>query len=75
MQAGPFEIGHRDLAVRAGAQRGEEFARGQRDDIALALQLLLLRVHRVRDVDGDHQLDVDRHRIGALVGEARRRGG
>ena len=30
VQAGPFEIGDRDLAVRAGAQRGEEFARGQR---------------------------------------------
>ena len=42
-QAGPFEIGHRDLAVRAGAQRLQELARGQRGDVAVALQFLLLR--------------------------------
>ena len=58
--AGPFEIGDGDLAVGALAQRVQEFARGQRLHIALALQRLLVRVHRIGHVDGDHQFDVDR---------------
>jgi membrane-associated sensor protein len=41
----PFEIGNGDLAVGAFAQRQHEFARGERLDVALALQRLLFRVH------------------------------
>ena len=74
--AGPLEIGDGDLAVGALAQRAHEFARGQRLDVALALQRLLLRVHREGNVDRDHQFDVDRNGARAFVGEAQiRRGG
>jgi hypothetical protein len=36
----------------------EEFRRGQPDDVAFALQRLLVGVHGVGHVDGDHQLDI-----------------
>ena len=38
-------------------------------DIALALQRLLVRVHRVGNIDRDHQFDVDRNGARALVGK------
>ncbi len=72
---GPFEISDGDLAVRALAQRGEEFLRGQRLHIAFALQRLLVGVHRIGDVDGDDQFDVDGNGLGAGVGEMRCRRG
>ena len=60
---GPFEISDGDLAVGALAQRLQEFLRGQRQHIALALQRLLVRVHRIGHVDRDHQFDVDRNGV------------
>jgi hypothetical protein len=69
--AGPFKINDGDLAVRTLAQRAQEFARIQRLHIALALQRLLFRVHRVGDVDRDHQFDVDRNGARAFIGETR----
>jgi hypothetical protein len=56
--ARPFEIGDGDLAVHALMQGVEEFRRGQPDDIAFALQRLLVGVHGVGHVHGDHQLDI-----------------
>ena len=41
-------------------QRLHEFARGDRRDIAFALQLLLFRVHRIGHVDREHEFGVDR---------------
>ncbi len=61
LRARPFEIGHRDLAMVAGADRGHEFARGDGLDIAFALDLLLLRVHRIGHVHREHELGVDRN--------------
>ncbi len=69
-RAGPFEIGHRHLGVDAAPQRLHEFARRQRLDIALALELLLLRIHRVGDVDREHELGVDRDRARPVISEA-----
>ena len=56
-RARPFEIGERDAAIQAGAHGVDEIGMAQRGDIAGALQRELLRVHRARDVDRQHQLD------------------
>ena len=58
------------LPVGALAQRLHEFARGQRLDIAFALQRLFVGVHRIGDVDRDHQFNVDWNGAWALVGQA-----
>ena len=74
--AGPFEIGDGDLAVDALAQGLQEFARSQRLDITLALQRLLVRIHRIGNVDPERELDIDRN-AGLFRGRAadRRRTG
>ena len=73
--ARPLEIHDGDLAVCTLAQRGEEFLRAQRLHIALALQRLLFGVHRIGNVDGEDQFDVDRNGVGTGIGEMRRRRG
>jgi hypothetical protein len=75
MESCPFEIDDRDLAICARAERLQELARSQRGDIALALQLLFFRIHGVGYINRDHKLDVHGDCAGAIVGEARRRGG
>ena len=55
----PFEIGHRDLAVRAALQRLQEFLGDDRLRVALALDREFIHVHRIGDVDGKDQFDVD----------------
>ena len=60
VHAGPFEIGHGDAAVHALLQRLQEFARRERRHIAFALQRLLLGIHRIGNVDREHDLGVDR---------------
>ena len=59
LHAGPFEIGDGDLAMHALLQRVEKFRRRQAEDVALALQRLLVRIHRVGNIDGDDEFDVD----------------
>ena len=44
-----------------GLQRLQEFARRDGGHIAFALELLLLRVHRVGHVDREHDLGIDRN--------------
>src|SRR5215469_3911643 len=58
-RACPFEIRYRDLAVNSLLQSVEELRRGESEDVALPLKRLLVRVHGVGDVDGDHELHVD----------------
>ena len=67
-EVGPFEIGDGDLAVHAlpSARAGIQCEVSARD-IALALQLLLLRIHREGDVDREHKLDIDFRHAGALL--------
>ncbi len=55
----PLDIGDGDLAVHALGDGVEDDGRFQRLDIALALQGLLLGVHRVGDVDGQDEFDID----------------
>ena len=55
----PLEIGHRDLAVRAGLQRLQEFLGDDGLRVALALHRQFVHVHRVGDVDGENEFDVD----------------
>ena len=47
----------------------------QRLHIAFALQRLLVGVHRIGDVDRNHQFDIDGNGARALVGEAQGRRG
>ena len=64
----PFEIGHRDPAVRAALQRLQELLGDDRLRIAFPLQRKFVQVHRIGDVDGEDEFDVD-GRIGFLVGQ------
>ena len=57
-----------DLAVRAALQRLQEFLGDDRLRVALALEREFIHVHRIGDVDGKHEFDVD-GRIGFLVGQ------
>ena len=54
------------LPLRSALQ---ELARRQAEDVTLALQSLLFGIHRIGDVDRDHELDVDRNGVRAPVGE------
>ena len=58
----PFEIGHGDLAVRPGLQRLQEFLGDDGLRVAFALDRQFVHVHRVGDVDGEDQFDIDRLR-------------
>ena len=55
----PLEIGHRDLAVRAVLQRLQKFLGDDGLRVALALQREFVHVHRVGDIDGENEFDVD----------------
>ena len=57
--AGPFEIGNGDLADRPLGDGIVQLFRSKRLDIAVALQSELVEVHRIGDVDRQHQRDVD----------------
>ena len=57
---GPFDIGDGDPAVGAVGDRLEDPVVGQRRRIAMALDLQFVRRHGQRNVDGQHQFDVDR---------------
>ena len=70
---GPFEVSHRDARVNAGLERGEEFRRGQRGDVTLALERLLVRVHGIGHVDREDELHVDIVGVGPLRSRLRRR--
>ena len=72
MRARPFEVSDRDLAMHALLERLHELARGERGDVAFRLQRLLFRVHRIGDVDREHELDVDRDRARPVVDAQRR---
>ena len=64
----PLEIGHRDLAVRAVLQRLQKFLGDDGLRVAFALQREFVHVHRIGDIDGEDEFDVD-GRIGFLVGQ------
>jgi len=57
------EIGHCYLAVRTGLHRLKEFFGDDRLCIALALVRKFVQIHRIGDVDGDHEFDIDGRRI------------
>ena len=61
MRAGPFGVAERDALVLARQDGVDHALVGQRLDIAAALQLGLDLVDRARDVDSQHELQVDRH--------------
>ena len=71
-RARPFDIGDGDPAVGPGADGGEHLRVQEGLDIALALQRLLVDVHRARDVDREHELEIDRG-LGGGAGRAGRR--
>ncbi len=56
----PFEIGDRDLAMDAVGDRLQHAVIRQRGGIAVALDVEFGRRHGKRDVDGQHEFDVDR---------------
>ena len=56
----PLEIGHRNLAVRAGLQRLQKFLGDDGLRVALALDGEFVHVHRIGDIDGENQFDIDR---------------
>ncbi len=62
--AGPFDIGDGDPAEHAATDRVVDERRLERLRKSLALQGLLLRIHRIGDVDRDHEREIDL-RIGA----------
>ena len=57
--AGPFEIGDGDPAEHAAPDRVVHQRRPERLGEALALQRLLLGIHRVGDVDREHEREID----------------
>ena len=56
---GPFEIGDGDAADQPGLDRRDDLRVLDRLDIALALDLLLGGIHRARNVDGQHEFEID----------------
>ncbi len=60
----PFEIGHRDLAVRAALQRLQELLGDDGLRVTLALDRQFVHVHRIGDVDGQEPV---RHRRTAWI--------
>ena len=67
-RSGPFDIGDGDLAIGAVGDRLQHIVMRQRRRIAVTLDLEFVRRHRQRNVDRQHQLDIDR-----LGGMKRRR--
>jgi hypothetical protein len=55
----PFEIGHGNLAVRAGLQRLQKFLGDDGLRVTLALYRQFIHIHRVGDIDGENQFDID----------------
>src|SRR5882757_9183867 len=55
----PFEIGDRDLAVRKALQRLQEFLRDDGLRVTLALYRELIHIHRIGNIDGENQFDID----------------
>ena len=72
---GPFGISDGDPAEKALADRLQHIGMLQRSDIALLLQFLFGRVHRARDVDGKHQLEVDVDVLGSRTARRTETGG
>src|SRR3979409_5352 len=64
--ARPFEIGNGDLAVGTGLQRLQKFLGDDGLRVTLALDREFIHVHRIGDIDGENQFDIDRGR-GVLV--------
>ena len=57
--AGPLEIGDGDAAQRPAADCLDEAGIAERLDVAVALEALLVRVHRPGHVDGQDELEID----------------
>ena len=60
MRAGPFGVAERDALVLARQDGVDDAIVGERFDVAAALQLGLDLVDRARDVDRQHELQIDR---------------
>ena len=67
-RCGPFEIGHRNLAVRAGLQRLQKFLGDDGLRVALALERQFVHIHRIGNIDREHQFDID-GRVVLLAGQ------
>ena len=63
--ARPFDIGERDAPEHAALDRLDHVRMPQRRDVALALQLRLDGVDAARDVDREHQLQIDGEVLGS----------
>ncbi len=61
---GPFDEGEGDSAIAPARIASDHVGMAQRRDIAAALELPLVSIHRARDVDGQHQLEIDRQVLG-----------
>jgi hypothetical protein len=68
--AGPFDVGERDAAERTAPDRLDDVRMTQRRDVAFALEARLELVDAARDVDREHQLEIDLQ-IGGAGGRAR----
>ncbi len=69
--AGPFDIGKRDPAEHAAPDRVDHARVAQGRDVAFTLQARLDRIDAARDVDREHQLEVDPQVRGAGAGVGR----
>ena len=58
-RARPLHVGDDDAAVGARGDGLVHLGVAERHDVAVALQALLVEVHRQRHVDGDDELEVD----------------
>ena len=54
------------MPPRSACMNSREVSAG---DVALALQRLLVRVHRIGHVDGEHELGIDRDGVRGAVGD------
>ena len=64
MVACPFDIGDRNAPEHAALDRLDHVRMPERRDVALALQLCLDLIDAARDVDREHQLQIDREILG-----------
>jgi len=64
---GPLHVHDGDLALGARYQRVDHVLVAEGLDIALALDGVFVMVHRLRDIDGEHEFEVDAD-PGALLG-------
>jgi hypothetical protein len=59
--------------MSALAQSLQKLLRCEREDVALTLQGLFIRIHRIGDIDGDHEFNIHGDRVFSRVRKTGRR--